>query len=116
MDIALNSAGTDIDVVDGSARLVVELDAIGQHLGMRLAFVQGESPYDRTAGIPYVGAILGSHPTGAVLFFFEREALGTPGVVAFDDVDPSFDGLTRVFSFTATAYAERGERLAVSFP
>lgn len=115
MDVKLTGDGTDVDMSSGGLELLRGGQAIGQHAVTRLRTWQTESPYDRAAGLPYIGGILGGEvPVEAAEFFFEREIVTTPGIVGIiTPVDVEVDGTTRALRGTATARSLDDEPIAI---
>ena len=116
MDVALNSAGDDLDTTGGRLTFVRGPEATAQSIAFRLGFWRGESLYDRTAGLPLLQAILGRHPADAVAFFFEAEIEATPGVRGLvEPLDLQFDGETRRLTGTGRVRLISGEILPIGF-
>jgi len=80
MDIALDSTG-DIEVVNGETRLVEGLEAIQQHLTIRLRLFRGEWFLNLEVGVPYFESVLKKNPDPVELDdVFKVAILQTPGV------------------------------------
>lgn len=72
-DIIIASNG-DIEMETDDINLVV------QRVIHRLMTWLRESPYDRSAGIPYVDGVFGLEPVEAMVFVLTQEILDTDGV------------------------------------
>jgi len=108
-DIVLNSNG-DIDVTDyTSPRLFVEgeeLQAIAQHLTIRLRMFRGEWFLDVNQGVPYFQDILGKKGIGNVAsILLKRVVEQTPGVVRVEDLNVDFNDRMLTVSFRAVCDA-----------
>lgn len=95
MDIALDADG-DIDLSSGDARLCDGLEAIAQHLKVRLRFIRGEWHLNTDEGVPYFEEIF---EVGADLRVVEsiirRVVLGTAGITAITTMRLAPDYATR---------------------
>lgn len=72
-DIIIGSNG-DIEMETDDINLVVN------RVTYRLMTWLRESPYDRSAGIPYVDGVFGLEPVEAMVFVLTQEILDTDGV------------------------------------
>jgi len=105
-DIALDESTVDIDTQNGTGlRIIDGVDAISQHILIRLRFFQGEYFLDQRLGIPYYQDILIKNPNLVVVRSIYREAiLETPGVLDITRFDLNFDSANRSLrvDFTCT--------------
>ena len=76
--------------------------AVKQMVSMRIQTWLKESPYDQTAGLPYLQIIFqpGTTPE-SIKFILEQAILATPGVTSVD-LDYVLDRATRVLTITGT--------------
>ena len=103
-DIKLNSDGSDIDLSTNSAELVEGVDAIAQHLLIRLRFIKGEFFLNRNDGVPYFEDILKKDPALIVVRAVYRETiLETPGVLEILLFDLSVIASIRKFQLDFTS-------------
>lgn len=87
MDLALDANG-DLLVERGDLALVDGLDAIAQHVAIRLQFFQGEWFLDQRVGIPYFQQVLVKAPNLTAVRSLLRDAVTTtPGVIAIVKFD-----------------------------
>lgn len=107
MDIRLTDY--DIDLTNGDLSWVTEQEAIAQDITMRLRTWLGETPYDKSVGVPYLQVIfVPGTPRAAVQLVLEQQVLKTPGVTGVS-LDIVINGLTRELSVTGKAQSIRGE-------
>lgn len=109
MDLQLDTDG-DLEIGDdGDLILVDGVDAIAQHLLIRLRFFQGEWVLDVRIGIQYFEEILRKAPDLAVVRSIFREAiLTTPGVIELVSLDLDYIGATRTLDVRFDAQTEEG--------
>lgn len=104
MDLKLSTATGDVEIVEGEASLARGIDAIRQHLQIRLQTFRGEWFLDQREGIPFVQDVFKKNPDQAVLnAVFTNVILETPGVLSLNSL--SFDlanDRTLTISFSAT--------------
>ena len=100
--IANTGGGWDLALTDGDLTLthtISRAQEVAQRVVYRLMTWFGESPYERTAGIPYEEGVFGSYePVPGIVAMMIQEILDTPGV---DEVleDPTFElGTDRVLA------------------
>lgn len=102
MDLQIDSTG-DLEIVDGDFVFVDDGEAVAQHITMRLRTYFGESPYDRSAGVPYIGVILQPNtPTFSREEILNREVLNTPGVTG-SKMTVTLDTTTHTLHASGTA-------------
>jgi hypothetical protein len=90
MDLKLDSVTKDIQIVDGNPSLTSGIDAIRQHLQMRMSTFRGEWFLDPTVGVPYFDDVFKKNPDLTILnAVFTKAILDTPGVVSLTTL--SFD-------------------------
>lgn len=95
-DWALDAATGDLDLSTGNLTFVRGVDAVAQHLKIRLRFVKGEWFLDQRVGIPYRSQIWVKNPNlAAIRTIYRRAILTTPGVDTLERIDLSFDAPTR---------------------
>lgn len=91
-DLYIAQAGGvwDLVIEDGDAVLVHELDEnplaaeVAQRVVYEISTWLGESPYDRTAGIPYLDGVFGFEPVPGVAAMITQTALETEGVTEIE--------------------------------
>ena len=109
MDLKLTDY--DLDLTGGDLSFVEGKQARAQDIQMALRTWLGETPYDTTAGVPWLQAIF-SQPKNpnidAIRFILERRILDRPGVLGVQ-LDPVFDRSSRVLTITGTANTVDGE-------
>lgn len=93
-DIIIGSNG-DIEMETDDINLVV------QRVTHRLMTWLRESPYDRSAGIPYVDGVFGLEPVEAMVFVLTQEILDTDGVDALVEPPTYTLGDDRTLSISA---------------
>ena len=108
-DLKLDENG-DLEIgPDGDLIIVTGIDAIRQHLRIRLQFFRGEWFLDTRLGIPYFEEVLIKAPDLNVVQSLLREAIReTPGVISITSFDLDFDGVTRKLSLDFRALTEEG--------
>ena len=82
-DLKIEQAQNGWDLVLENGDLVLETDdtrLVAQRVIYRLMTWLRESPYDRSAGVPYVDGVFGLQPVEAVVFILTQEMLDTDGV------------------------------------
>ncbi len=79
MDLLLNDED-DLDITNGELSLVTGIVAVKQDVMMGLATWLGETPYDTTAGLPYLQVIFQTDDVNAVNAIIERFIISRPGV------------------------------------
>ncbi len=103
-------AGGDLEIgTDGDLIIVTGIDAIAQHLRIRLQFFRGEWFLDTRQGIPYFEEVLIKAPDLNVVQSLLREAIReTPGVISITSFELDFDGVTRKLSLNSDALTTEG--------
>src|SRR5687767_14640953 len=108
MDIKIDSAG-DLVIEDGDLVLVDGIEAIAQHIRIRLRFFRGEWFIDQRLGIPFYQSILVKNPNLDIVRAILREAIiETPGVVSVPRLDVELDASSRTLKVTAGVIVEDG--------
>ncbi len=109
-DLKLNVQTGDLEIgPDGDLIIVTGLDAIAQHLRIRLQFFRGEWFLDTRLGIPYYEEVLIKAPDLNVVQSLLREAIReTPGVIAINSFELDFEGVTRRLSLDFEALTTEG--------
>lgn len=108
-DLKLDANG-DLEIgADGDLIIVTGIDAIRQHLLIRLQFFRGEWFLDTRLGIPYFEEVLVKAPDLNVVQSLLREVIDeTPGVIAISSFELDFDGVTRSLSLDFEALTDEG--------
>jgi hypothetical protein len=108
MDLAVNEFD-DLAIDGGELALVSNADAIGQHLRLRLQTWLGETPYDQSAGVPYLQVMFDPNTTDlARKFILQQQILATPGVTGVELLEVVADRQTRVLSVSGRATSING--------
>lgn len=98
-DFKLTADGSDIDLSTSSVELVEGVDAIAQHLLIRLRFFKGEYFLNRRDGMPYFEDIFLENPNLTVInSVYQETILETPGVIDILRFDLSIDRAARKLS------------------
>lgn len=107
MDLRIDSTG-DLAIVNGELAYVDNAEAIAQHITMRLRTFLAESPYDRSAGVPYVTVVLQPNtPQFARESILRDVVLGTPGVTGCA-MSVTLDAATQTLRASGTATGVNG--------
>ena len=107
----------DIDLTTGDLQFVEGIDAVRQHLTIRLSFFLGEWPLDRRLGVPWYQNILGKTGTETVVrAVFEKVILGTPGIVSITELNFEYIGANRTLRLNLTAQTDLGGPLVYDEP
>jgi len=108
-DLKLDENG-DLEIgPDGDLIIVTGIDAIRQHLRIRLQFFRGEWFLDTRLGIPYFEEVLIKAPDLNVVQSLLREAVReTPGVISITSFELDFEGVTRKLSLDFDALTTEG--------
>ncbi|MEP9376214.1 hypothetical protein ABLE91_05850 [Aquabacter sp. CN5-332] len=82
---------------DGNLVVVVDAEAIGQHIRQRLMFWQGEWFLDQDAGVAWTEYVLGRPPSEMPIAeaTIKAEVMATPGVTEILEFDASYDRASR---------------------
>lgn len=109
MDLKLDTTSNDLAIDGGDLVLVDGLDAISQHVRLRLLTLRGEWFLDRTAGTPYLQSIFGKvaslDPVASIL---RDKILATPGILSFESFSLELDPRTRELSLAFQALTTGG--------
>lgn len=96
----------DLVVIEGN-------DEIVQHLTYRLHTWLGESPYDRSAGVPYLDGVFGQAPLEGVAGLFSAHILETDGIAGMDPLQEiDLDGTT--IRLEPSVYLDDGTTVSVA--
>lgn len=97
-------------MTNGDLTFVIGIEAVAQDVTMALRTWQGETPYARNVGMPYLQVIFqrGTRPQ-AVRFIAEQIILGRTGVQEVLELNTDHDTLTRVLTLTGRLRANGGE-------
>lgn len=91
MDWALDPDTHDM-IVTSDFALVDGVDAIKQHMKMRIWLFEGELFYNTTKGVPYFRHILVKQPNIRIIeSIFSDVILETPGAISLDTFDMDWD-------------------------
>jgi hypothetical protein len=104
MDLKLTNF--DVDLTNGELSLVTGLDAIRQDIEMKLRTFLGETPYDRSAGVPYLQVLFVRGVTMAtVRFILEQKLLSIDGVTEVLELETDHNTTTRELVITGRVRA-----------
>jgi hypothetical protein len=108
-DLKLDENG-DLEIgADGDLIIVDGIDAIRQHLKIRLQFFRGEWFLDTRLGIPYFEEVLRKAPDLNVVQSLLRETITTtPGVIRLTEFTLDYEGVTRALSLDFRALTTEG--------
>lgn len=109
-DLKINEQTGDLEIgADGDLIIVTGLDAILQHLRIRLQFFRGEWFLDTRLGIPYFEEVLRKAPDLNVVESILRDAIReTPGVISITSFELDFEGVSRKLSLDFAALTDEG--------
>lgn len=109
MDIALDPVTHDITFVDGELTTATGLDAIAQHVKVRLLFFRGEWELNLDEGVPYWDEILVVGPDlRAIEATLRQVVLGTPGITSITSFALDHDRSARTLAVTFEALTTDG--------
>lgn len=115
MDLALDDSG-DLDLTGGELRLVSGVEAVRQHIRIRLRTVLGEWFLDQRIGVPYFEHILVKNPNPVLVRSIIRETiLGTPGVSSVSRLEFELDRVTRKLTVDGAAVGDDGTPFDFAF-
>lgn len=115
MDIALDANG-DIDLTTREPALVSGLDAIAQHLKIRLRFIKGEWHLDTREGVPYFEEIFEVGVDLRVIESIMRKVvLGTPGITSIVTIELTPDYAARTLDIALEALTREGVLTSADF-
>ena len=104
MDLKLTDY--DLDLAKGDLSFVTGIEAVRQDLEMSLRTWLAETPYDRSAGVPYLQIIFRRGTTiEAIRFIIERHIAGIDGVDGVLELDTAVDKDARVMRITGRVRA-----------
>lgn len=108
MDLQQDLTSDDILIQNGNVSFVRGIDAIKQHLTIRLRTFAGEWFLNTKIGIPYFTDVFKKSPDLTVLnSVFTKAILDTPGIISLNAL--SFDLInTRQLSITLSATTSAG--------
>lgn len=85
------------------------IDAIRQHLQIRLRSIKGECPWDLDQGVDYIGIVFRKGATdGEIATEVQRVILGTPGISGLRQFGLRRDAVTRQLAVQFVAAADEG--------
>jgi|SRR5882724_2585466 len=91
---------------------LTDLDAVGQAILTRLRLFEGEWWADKSDGLPLWQQILGVSGANSrqqqISLLIQQRILGTPFVTSLSNVQVSYDGNARSFSFYAVVQTQFG--------
>lgn len=113
-DFLLGTTG-DLALTNGDLVIVAGIDAIKQHLTIRLRFFLGEWFRNRNEGIDYYGKVLVKNPDIPIITgLLSRVVRETPGVSSVDVFDLTYTPATRSMTVSFTAVCDTGAPLVFS--
>jgi hypothetical protein len=92
----------DLVVVEGNEEVI-------NHLTYRMHCWLGESVYDRSAGLPYIGAVFGGQPMEAIAGLFQVYILQTRGISSMLPISEIELDDEAVLTMAPTVFLEDGE-------
>ena len=100
----------DLTISNRDLTPVTGVDAIRQHIEIRLRTFLGEWFLDTTVGVPYIQEVFSTKTpdTDLIRSIIRREVAKTPGVVSADTLDVSLDTATRNLSIELSATTTSG--------
>lgn len=108
-DLLVDDTTGDITLTNGDLTMVVDADAIKQHITTRLRTFFQEWFLDSRRGIPYIQHILVKNPNPTVLdSIFKNAIIDTPGLIQITKFDIDLDKSTRELSVIFSADTENG--------
>jgi hypothetical protein len=109
MDIALDPDTGDLLIEGGDLALLDGVEAISQHVAIRLQFFQGEWFLDTRVGIPYYQRVLVKNPDlNAVRFLLRAAVASTPGIGELQSFSTEYANASRTLSVEFEASTEDG--------
>jgi hypothetical protein len=114
-DLLINDSG-DLEIgEDGDLVLATGLDAVAQHIRIRLRFFLGEWRFNPAVGIPYFQTIMVKRPNLDVVRSILREVVATtPGVEQVARLELDFDRAARTLRVRLGVIADGGQALDFS--
>lgn len=107
-----NPVEGDLMLVNGDFVLVRGLDAIEQHLRVRLRFFLGEWFLDEREGVPFFRDIFVKNPNVSLITAeLRRVVTSTPGVSSCEQLTVDIDAGARRATVTIRATTDTGESL-----
>jgi hypothetical protein len=105
-DLAIDTSG-DIKVTEGDVSRTTGIDAIRQHLEIRLRAFRGEWFLDERIGVPYFDNVFKKNPDLTVLnAVFTKAILDTPGVNSLNSL--TFELVGRQLNISFSALTDEG--------
>lgn len=99
----------DLDITNGKLSFTTGLEAIRQHLAIKLQIAKGEWFLNQEVGVPYFEKIFQKPANFEVVSsVFKTEILETPGVTELLSFEMDFDANTRELSISFKALTEEG--------
>lgn len=98
--------GYDLDIQDNDLVLIggdddTWLEAVAQRVRYALHTWQGESVFDRDAGLPYIDGIFGRQPVEGIGFLFYSAITDVDDVTGVEDLNLELDRETRKLTVSA---------------
>lgn len=112
--IANDGNGWDIVVENGDLVGITGTEAVTQRVVYRLMTWLGESPYERAAGVPYIGGVFGTEPVYGIGAILLQVILDTEGVAGFDEPEPSLLLDERTLNVDVTIVTDDGQRVQIA--
>lgn len=89
----------DLELVNGTTRIIRDGEYARQRVSVSLDFFLGEWFLDTKQGMPYFRDVLTKDPNSdTVRSVFQRRILQTPGIVGVNKLEVKLDGSSRVAS------------------
>lgn len=111
-DLKLDATTGDLAIENNDLVIIDGVDAMGQHVKIRLRLFRGEWFLDVRVGIPYYEKILVKNPDlVAVRAIFREAILETQGIVDLLDFALTVDSATRTMNLRFTATTDTDELL-----
>lgn len=104
MDLKLTNR--DLDITNGELSLVSGIDAVRQDVEIKLSTWLEETPYDRSAGLPYLQVFfVRGVSVQAIRFAVQSKIESIDGVTDVLELDVELDRATRVITITGRVVA-----------
>lgn len=104
MDLQVDTTTGDLALSNNDLVLLDGIQAVAQHIRIRLRFFLGEWFLDSEVGLPYYQQILKKNPNENIVRSVLRKAiLTTPGVQEISSFSFEFEGSTRVLTVNFVA-------------
>jgi len=99
----------------GQQDFISDTEAVAQAIRTRLLLFQGEWWLDTTDGLPLWQQILGTRNSmQSITLLIQDRITGTPHVKSITSITPSFNSVTRQYSFVATVTTTFSTSITIS--